>query len=124
MAGPVRTEPGGHKVHATSRIRDQSKEVGDAVHQPEHGIWPGSRAVHRLPVIAPRNTGEMVANVERARSAGINKKHQVLVTKIQRGHRVSPRIVPHAPLLIRAIPAGGLQQLGVQTKVQVTDQGA
>ena len=66
----------------------------------------------------------MGANVERAGSAGINKKHQVLVAQIRRGNGVSPRSVPHAPPLIHAIPEGGLQQFGAQIDIQGTDRGA
>ena len=72
MAGPGRTDFGGHKGHATGVIRDQSKEGGEAVHQPEHGIWPSTWAVQGLPAIASQKTGEMRTNVERAGSAGIN----------------------------------------------------
>ena len=73
MAGPSRTEPGGHKGHATGGIRDQSKEGGEAAHQPEHVIRPGARAMHRLPAIAPRRPGEVGTNVEQAGSAGTDK---------------------------------------------------
>ena len=109
MAGPGRTKPGGHKGHVIGRIRDQRKEGGEAAHQPDHSILSSAWAVHGLPAIASRRPGEMVANVKRAGFAGINKKNQVLVTQIQRGHGVSPRNVPHAPPSIHAITAGGLQ---------------
>ena len=109
MAGPGRTKPGDHKGHATGGILDQSKEGGETAHQPEHGIRPSARAVDGLPAVASRRPGEMGTNVKRAGSAGINKKHQVLVTQIRRGHKVSPGIVPHTPPSINAIPAGGLK---------------
>ena len=82
MAGPGRTEPGGHKGHATGKIRDKSKEGGEAAQQPEHGIRPSAQAVHGLPAIASRGPGEMGEKVKQAGPTGINKKHQVLVAKI------------------------------------------
>ena len=82
MAGPSRTKPGGHEGHDTGGIRDMREEGGETVYQPEHGIRPGARAMHRLPMIAPQRTGEVGTNVERARSAGTDQKHQVLVAQI------------------------------------------
>ena len=109
MAGPGRTEPGGHKGHATGGIRDEGEEGGGTADQPEHGIRPSAQEMHRLLTIAPRRTGEVVANVERAGSAGTDQKHKFLVTKIRQGHGVSSRSVPQAPLSLHAVPAGGLQ---------------
>ena len=83
MAGPGRTDPGGHEGHATGGIRDQIKEGGEASHQPDHIIRPSARAVHGLPAIASRRTGEMGRKVERAGPARTNKKHQVLVAQIR-----------------------------------------
>ena len=113
MDGPGRTERGGHEGHATGGIRDEGEEGGETEDQPEHGIRPGARAMYGLLAIAPRRTGEVGANVERAGSAGTHKKHKVLVAQMRRGHGVPPRIVSHAPRSLHAVPEGGLQQLGV-----------
>ena len=53
MAGPGRTKPDGHKGHAIDGIRDKGEEGGETVDQPEHGIWPGAWAMHRILTIAP-----------------------------------------------------------------------
>ena len=79
MAGPVRNKPGGHEGHDTGGIWDQSEEGGETVHQPEHGIWTGARAMHRQSTIAPQRTGEVGTNVKRAGSAETDQEHQVLV---------------------------------------------
>ena len=100
-AGPSQTKPGVHEGHVIGRIRDQSEEGGEAAHQPEHGIWPGPPEEHGLTTIAPRSTGEVVTNVERAGSAGIDKEHQILVAQIRRVHVVSTCSVSHAPPLLR-----------------------
>ena len=109
MDRPIRTEPGGHEGHATGGKQDKVKEGGETADQPEHGIRPGSQAMHGLLTIAPRRTGEVGANFERAGSSGTDKKHKVLVAQIQRGHGVSSRSVPHAPPSLHDVPAGGLQ---------------
>ena len=109
MAGPGQTKPGGRKGHATGKIWYQSKEGGEASHQPEHSILPSNREVHGIPMIASRSTRDMGRNVERAGPAWTNKKHQVLVAQIQQEHGVSPCRISHTPPLIRDILERGLQ---------------
>ena len=46
MAGPGRTEPGGHEGHAAGGIWDQIKEGGEDAHQHEHFIRPVAQAMH------------------------------------------------------------------------------
>ena len=113
MAGPGRNKPGGHKGCAIGRIRDEVKEGGETADQPEHGIWPGARAMYGLLAVKPRRTGEVGANVERTGSSGTHKNHKVLVAKIRRGHGVPPCSVSHAPPSLHVVLTGGLQQLRV-----------
>ena len=109
MAGPGRTEPGGQEGHATGGIQDYIKEVGETPHKPEHGIRPSARAVHRLPAITSRGTGDMGSDVERLGPALTAQKHQVLVKQIRRGHGVPSCSISHALPSIHDIPEGGLQ---------------
>ena len=68
MAGPGRTKRGVHKGHATGGMRDEGEEGGETADQPENSIRTGARAMHGILTIPPRMTGEVGANVERARS--------------------------------------------------------
>ena len=48
MDGPGRTKCGGHEGPATGGIRDEGKESGETVDQPEHGIRPSAREMYGL----------------------------------------------------------------------------
>ena len=115
VAGPVRTQSGGHESHATGGVRQEGKEGQKNPHEPEHVIWPSVRAVYQLSEVMYWGAGDMENDVERAETAKTTKNYWFLGTNIRQRHGVSPCTVSYAPLSLHVMLSGGLQQLGVQT---------
>ena len=61
---------------------------------------------------------DMGDGVQQAEPDQATKKHSVLVVQI-----LQEQIVSYAPPSLHALPPGGLQQLGIQTTVQISNRG-
>ena len=75
MAGPGWTQSSVHQGHAAGGVWDEVEEGGKAPHQPEHDIWPSTRAVYGLPAVASRGAEEMGNDIKRVGPAQANEKH-------------------------------------------------
>ena len=82
MARPGRAHTRGHEGHDTGGVRHEGKEGGNTVDQPEHGIWPSARPLHRLTMGMAQGTVEVVENLQREGPDQTPEERQVFVTQI------------------------------------------
>ena len=74
VAGPDQTHTSGHEGHVTGGVRNEGEESVETMHQPEHGIWPSSQSVHRLPTVTSQMEEEVGDDIQRLGPDRSNKK--------------------------------------------------
>ena len=61
---PVGPNPAATKAMLQAEYRTRANRLKKNLHQPEHGIWPSTPAVHKLPAAADQGAEEMGDDIQ------------------------------------------------------------